>query len=283
MLFRSLALFGIHRIFTKGRNPQPNGKIEAYHRCLSLWFEARLRKQEVVDWVHLEQLFSAVIDHYQDHTNRETRTSPRALLAGAVSPRALPSGLVLDEAFLQPLGRLKAHRATGEVDLAGGRGKHLVPPELRGLRLELLADPDPAAPVFARDPGSGRLVRLEPARVHPKDAVPEPPRERWGKGLLQALHDNWRGKLRPVAEPGFGLTEVFALLSRACGRHVPGTDAEASLVQRSYQAIGPLPREACEAAFRAISAELGEGRPVKTYLDALARRVVPGTPRRRRP
>lgn len=279
----ALALLGVHRIFTKGRNPAPNGKIEAYHRCISIWFARRLKKQEIVDWIHLEQLFEAVIEYYQEHRNRETKSSPRALLAGAVSKRALPRGVTLDEAFLQPLGRLKAHRTTGEIDLAGGRGKYLVPEELRGLRLEILVDPDPASPVFARDPETDRLVRLERARVRPEDAVPETPRERWGHGVLQALYDNWRGKVRPVAEPGFGLTEVFALLSQACERHVPRTDAEASLVQRMYAAIGPFTRKAVETALAAITAELGKGRPVKTYLDALARRVVAGTPKRRRP
>jgi len=272
-----LALLGVHRIFSKGRNPQPNGKIEAYHRCLSLWFARRLKKQEVVDWIHLEQLFEAVIDHYQRHKNRETKAPPRELLAGAVSARALPPGVTLEEAFLQPWGTLKAHRTTGEVDLAHARGKHLAPAELRGRRLEILVDPDPALPVFARVPETDRLVRLERARVHPRDAdsAPPPPVERWGRGILQALYDNWRGKVRPVAEPGFGLPEVLTLLSQACGRRVPRTDAEAALVQRAYAAIGPFARKACEAAFAAITADLGRGRPVKTYLDALARRVVP--------
>jgi transposase InsO family protein len=112
----ALALLGIHRIFTKARNPPPNGKIEAYHRCISIWFARRLPKQEVQDWVHLEQLFLAVIEHYQSHENRETKTPPRDLLAGAVSTRPLPPGVTLDEAFLQPLGALKAHRTTGEID-----------------------------------------------------------------------------------------------------------------------------------------------------------------------
>jgi len=278
----ALALLGVHRIFTKGRNPPPNGKIEAYHRCISIWFARRLKKQEVVDWIHLEQLFEVVIEYYQAHTNRETKSPPRDLLAGAVSTRTLPPGVTLDEAFLQPLARLKAHRTTGEIDLAGGRGKHLVPSELRDRRLEVLVDPDPDRPVFARVPETGELVRLERARVHPRDAHPVPPRERWGRGILQALYDNWRGKERPVAEPGFGLPEVLALLSQACGRHVPRTDAEATLVQRFYAAIGPFTRKAVETALAAITADLGRGRPVKTYLDALARRVVPRSPTRRK-
>jgi hypothetical protein len=57
------------------------------------------------------------------------------------------------------------------------------------------------------------------------------------------------------------------------GRHVPHSDAEAALVQRTYQKIGPLPRAATEAAMRSIAVELGPRRPIKTYLDALCSRV----------
>jgi transposase InsO family protein len=271
---RSLAVLGVHRIPAKPKNPQVNGKIEAYHRCLSLWFARRLAKQVVVDWTHLEQLFEAVLDYYQGHRNREIRSAPRDLLAGRTSERSLPPGLVLQEAFLESLGQLKAHRTTGEVDLKGGRGKYLVPPDLRGERLEILADPDRNGPVYGRVTGRS-LFQLERAQVHPRDAKVEPqPGQRWGRGILQALYDNWRGKVRPIAEPGFGLTEVFDLLSRVTGRHVPRTDAEASLVQQLYSSIGPFTRKAVESAMSSIQTELGPGRPLKTYLDAMSRRVA---------
>jgi len=78
---------------------------------------------------------------------------------------------------------------------------------------------------------------------------------------------------RPQAEPGFGLPELYALLSKACGRHVPNSDVEAAVVQRVYQAIGPLPPEPTERAIAAIAQQLGPQRPVKTYLDALEQRV----------
>jgi hypothetical protein len=200
-------------------------------------------------------------------------------LAGVVSTRSLPPGVVLDEAFLQPYGSLKAHPSTGEVDLGKGRGKHIAPGDLRGSRIDIFIDPDPELPVFARLPGTRELVRLERARVHPRDAEPcapaATPSERWGRGILQALYDNWRGKVRPIAEPGFGLPEIFGLLSGICERAVPRTDAEASLVQRIYHAIGPFTRRAVEKALEAIEADIGRGRPLKTYLDLLVRRVVP--------
>lgn len=276
---RGLAVLGIHRVHTKPGNPQANGKIESYHHCLGLWFARRLKKQHVVDWEHLEQLFSAVIEYYQCHRNREIQASPREVLAGCVSSRPFPPGVALDEAFLESLGVLKAHPATGEVDLRGGRGKYIAPPDHRGRRLEILVDPEPDLPAFARVPATGQLVRLERAKVHPKDAgPPAPPRERWGRGALQALYDNWMGKVRPVAEPGFGLPEVFAILAAVCERPVPRTDGEATLVQRVIDQHGPFSRFAFQKAIDAILAELGRGRPVKTYLDALIERVVPGDP-----
>jgi len=109
---------------------------------------------------------------------------------------------------------------------------------------------------------------------------------RWGEGPLQTLYDAWQGKVRPVAEPGFGLPEIFTLLADATGRPVPRSDAEAALIQHAYRRRGPLPKRATEGAFRAIRRALGRGRPVQAYLDALAQRVTTApakpTPRPRR-
>ncbi|MBI5545702.1 MAG: hypothetical protein HY901_17580, partial [Deltaproteobacteria bacterium] len=95
-------------------------------------------------------------------------------------------------------------------------------------------------------------------------------------GPLQTLYDSWQGKPRPVAEPGFGLPEIFSLLSEAVGRVVPRSDDEAALVQRAYAAMGPLPRQATLTALDSIRRALGDRRPLKAYLDALAQRVRPG-------
>jgi len=120
--------------------------------------------------------------------------------------------------------------------------------------------------------------------VQPEAASPKPPSDpdRWGNGLLQKLHDQWHGKVRPVAEPGFGLPEIFKLLEEVSGRPVPATDSEAAMIQEAYRSIGPLARRPTEAAFKAIADDLGPKRPLKTYLDALARRVVPESPRKPR-
>ena len=90
--------------------------------------------------------------------------------------------------------------------------------------------------------------------------------------------DKFTGQSRPLGEPGFGLPEIYALLGEVTGRHVPATDAEATVIQRAYRDLGPLPRTPTEQALRTIASELGKDRPIRTYLDALRRRVIPQLP-----
>lgn len=268
-----LADMGAHRIWTKARNAPVRGKIEAYHRVLGGWFTERLRRQEVVDLVHLQQLLDGVIGSlYQPHTHRGIKVSPEEALAGRVSERTVPPSR-LHEAFLQEK-RKKAHPTTGEVELQGATW--LVPDALRGKRLLFLLDPTGDAPPLVVEPGTERRHPLRRAEVRPKDLEPSEPVERWGAGPLQTIYDDWAGKRRPQAEPGFGLPELYDLLAATVGRVVPRSEREAALVQRFYRAHGPLPRLATEAAFVAISADLGPRRALKSYLDALAARIRKG-------
>jgi len=268
-----LAQLGSHRISTKPRNPEANGKIEAYHRPLGLWFVKRLPKQDVVDFIHLQQLLDGIIyGLYQSHYHRELKQSPEEALAGRTSARHAPPTRLID-AFRQEK-RLKAHPKTGEVVLDGVT--YLVPDELRGQKLTFLSDPPREVPPLVQHPTSGDHLSLRRAAIKSDDldAIDNQHQEpRWGRGNLQAIYDNWQGKRRPLAEPGFGLPELYALLAKACGRHVPSSDAEAALVQRIYGDIGPLPQRATEQALASITRQLGPKRPVKTYLDALIQRV----------
>jgi transposase InsO family protein len=274
--FRSgLAQLGSHRIRVRPRNPEANGKIEAYHRVLVAWYSARLARQQVVDLEHLQMLLDAVIEViYQDHVHRQLRRSPRAALDGQCSPRRIAAAR-LEDAFREERV-LKAHPKTGEVQIAGAT--YLVAEHLRGQRLTFLVDPEPAVPPLCVEPGTGRTLALTRAAVRSEDHADSPTPERWGRGPLQALYDAWQGKRRPVAEPGFGLPEVFALLAEVVGRPVPRTDAEAALIQRRYRQMGPLPKRATEATLRALGKKLGKGRPIESYLDALAERVAPPVP-----
>lgn len=270
--FRSgLAQLGVHRIFVKSRNPEANGKIEAYHRTLALWFFKRLARQKVVDPQHLQHLLEAVVETlYQDHRHRGLACSPRRALADRLSPRRVGDPR-LDDAFRQER-TLKAHPKTGEVDLPDGTW--LVPDALRGRRLVFLLDPEKAVAPLVVDPGTARALPLTRAAVREGDRGAEaPPVHRWGEGALQVLLDAWQGNVRPVAEPGFGLPEILALLSDAAGRPVPRSDAEAALVQQAWRRIGPLPRRATEDAMAQVRRALGRGRPLQAYLDALAGRV----------
>lgn len=270
-----LAELGVHRIPTRAGNAPSRGKIEAYHRTIASAFARRLPSQVVVDLVHLQQLLDAVIHgYYQRRRHRTLKQSPEAALAGRVSARTVPPTRLVD-AFRQER-RLRAHRVTGEVDLPSATW--LVPAALRGQKLVFLVDPPGEAPPVVVD-AQGRRHPLRRAEVRSEDLPPKPAPEpeRWGDGPLQTLYDAWHGQRRPQAQPGFGLPEVYALLARAAGRHVPRTDAEAALVQRAWRAHGPLAKKPTETAFRALAKALGPGRPIKTYLDALLARI------RRRP
>jgi len=220
----------------------------------------------------LQQLLDGVLESvYLEHRHRGLKATPRAALGDRQSPRSVSRERLID-AFRERR-RLKAHPKTGEVDLAAA-GTFLVPAELRGQRLLFLVDPDPAVPPLVVEPGTERPLPVERAAIRPEDLPPAEPRpERWGPGHLQALHDAWQGKRRPVADPGFGLPELFRLLEETAGRPVPRSDAEAARIHRAYRDIGPLPRRATEAALRAIGQRLGTGRPIQSYLDALARAV----------
>jgi transposase InsO family protein len=272
-----LAQIGSHRIPTKARNAEARGKIEAYHRTLVLWFFGRLPHQRVVDLVHLQQLLDGVIcSLYQTHRHRGLAQSPEAALAGRVSNRSVPPTRLV-EAFAQKK-KLKAHPKTGEIVLDGTT--YLVPDELRGQKLVFYLDPPVEVPPRVEHPESAKLLPLrraavKPADLHHTDDASDD--RRWGAGNLQALYDSWQGKRRPVAEPGFGLPELYTLLGQATCRHVPQSDAEAALIQRIYRDIGPLPKDATETALAAITEQLGTKRPIKTYLDALAQRVADHT------
>lgn len=272
----ALADMGAHRIRIKPKSPEANGKIEAYHRIIVLWFTDRLPYQQVVDLVHLQQLLDGIIQSlYQLRRHRGIKVAPQDALGGRISPRVVPPTR-LYEAFRQECP-LKAHPKTGEVEIAGTT--YLVADELRGLNLTFLVDPPGEVPPVVIHPASGEPLPLRQAAIKPED-LPEETNEpaeseRWGAGPLQTLYDSWQGKRRPVAEPGFGLPELYALLGCLSGRHVPNTDAEAARIQRVYRQHGPWAKAATEQACAAIARQLGTARPIQTYLDALIARVEP--------
>lgn len=264
-----LAELGVHRIWTRAGNAPARGKIEAYHRTIES-FVQRLKQQSVVDLVHLQQLLDGfLLGYYQQRRHRGIRQTPEEALAGRVSARTVPPTRLVD-AFREER-RLRAHRVTGEVDLQGATW--IVPERLRGQRLVFLLDPPGEVPPVVVDPVTGKHLPLRRAEVRPEDVTPRAEPERWGEGPLQALYDAWTGRGRPQAQPGFGLPELYELLARVAGRHVPASDAEAARIQRVWRTHGPLARRPTEAALRQIGRALGPGRPIKAYLDALVARI----------
>jgi transposase InsO family protein len=270
---QGLAWLGVHRNRVIPRSPEWQGKIEAYHRCLDRWFVRELRTQQVVDLVHLQQLLEAMLALvYNRHHHREIGTTPEKKLANRISERRVsPSDL--ERCFL--LGIIaKSDPKTGEVRLPNGSFR-IPSKDYAGQRSRFLYHPvhEGRAVLVTRD---GREIELQSFSRKPLSTL-TPHVERRGTGQLQKLVDLWEGKERPNAQPGFGLPEVFAALSRLLGRDVPGSEREAHAVLAFYRKYGPLAREGFEAACARTRKSLGTGRPLSAWLDDLERQITSNT------
>lgn len=271
-----MAELGVHRIRSKARNASARGKIEAYHRIIASWFVRELRHQVVQGIEHLQDLLTGVLEGiYLDHRHRGIGKPPREALAGKISERRVSADRLL-EAFLVRT-RKKSHPKTGEVDL--GNRLFRVPAPMAGHKANFafdLVDPEIA---FVEKRG-GTLLPLDLAVHLVEDKAPSAPAR--GDGRLQALYDEVRGGIRPQAEAGFGLPEIFSLLAQHLGRRVPRDEAEARSIQDFYRTFGPLARTPTEAALAKIFTRLGNDRPLATYLAALAAKIQPPDERKRR-
>jgi len=262
---QGLAQLGIHRNAVKPRTPQWQGKIEAYHRSLNRWFVSELHAQVVVDLDHLQQLFDAWLALvYNRHHHRELATTPDKRLAGRLSDRRVSRSVLRRAFFVETIA--KTHPKTGEVRLPNGRFR--VPDPYAGQRHRFAYHPvHPHALLLTRE---GRELLLEPFTVKPLSAV-KPQAPKHGPGQLQKLLDRFAE--RPLAEPGFGLPEVFAALGKLVERSLPQSEREAHAVAAFYRNHGPLSREAFTAACARTHAALGPGRALSAYLQDLTRQI----------
>jgi len=265
-----IAQLGVHRNHVEPRSPEHQGKIEAYHRSLDRWFVQELRAQEVVDLEHLQELLDATITLlYNSHRHRVIHTTPEKRLAGEISARRISAEDLSLAFFLST--QATSHRKTGQVDLPNGSFR--VPLPFAGHRHVFRYEPVSDQRAVLLTPG-GREIELEPFEIKPlPPAHPPKNKERRGTGQLQKLVDVWRGKERPLAQPGFGLPEVFAHLGTLLERQVPEHEREAREILTFYRTHGPLPREPFERACRRTKDALGKGRPLAAYLEDLARQI----------
>jgi transposase InsO family protein len=262
---QGLAQLGIHRNAVKARTPEWQGKIEAYHRTLGRWFVAELRAQEVVDLAHLQQLFDAWLALvYNRHHHRELGTTPDKRLGARLSERRVPLTVLHRAFFVETSAR--AQPKTAEVQLPNGRFR--VPGAFAGTRQRFAYHP--VHPQAVLRTGEDRELALEPFTVRPLSAV-KPQAPKHGSGQLQKLLDRFAG--RPLAEPGFGLPEVFTELGKLLGRTPPESEREAHAVAAFYRTHGPMARDAFTAALARTEAALGPGRALSAYLADLTRQI----------
>ena len=268
-VFRTgLAILGVHRNWVKSRNPEAQGKIEAYHRFLKRWFVNELANQEVVDLAHLEALLQATIAlAYNRHHHRQIKMTPQQALAQRISTRQVGAA-ELAQAF-KVLISTKSDPTTGQVALANRLFR--VPARYAGRRCDFRYDPvdkhDAWLVIDDEHP-----IRLKPFTIK-RAFDDERAREKRGTGQLQKLLDLWQGKSRPNAQPGFGLPEVFRELARLLKRPVPIDQREAAAIEAFYRKNGPLPAEPFAQAIDRTADALGTSRALKAYLQYLERLV----------
>jgi transposase InsO family protein len=268
--FRSaLARLGVHRNHVKARNPQAQGLIEAYHKSLGRWFVNELTCQQVTSLEHLEQLLQATIDLlYNQHRHSVLRMSPADALAGRLSGRRVSECDLALALRLSHKGR--SHANTGLIELPGA-GTFRVPTRLAGQRALFRYEPHAGGQAVLVRADGDEIVLAPYTKLDPFAASPDPPQA--GTGQLQKILDVWRGASRPNAQPGFGLPEVFAALEPLLGHRVPLDEQEATLIHRFYAELGPLPRQPFLHALEITQESLGAARPLKKYLDHLARQI----------
>lgn len=263
-----LAQLGVHRNHVKAKNPEAQGRIEAYHRSLDRWFVQELRCQEVQSLAHLEQLLDATIERlYNRHYHTELKASPHDMLAGRRPERAVGAE-DLATAFWARHTKTP-HRKTGQVTLPNGT-TYRVPIRHAGKSCVFRYDPVEASDraELVRD-GAAPLA-LEP---YQRKRVAPPRADETGTGQLQKLLDLHRGMTRPNAQAGFGLPEVFRELGRLLDHCVPVDEQEAEAIRRFYAEFGPLPADPFRRAIDLTLKALGRGRPTANYLEHLARQI----------
>lgn len=268
-LFRqALAILGIRRINTKPRNPSAHGKIEAYHRSLDRWFIKELAHQPLRDMTHLQLLLDAMIDKlYHQHKHRELKQTPAAAFNNCISKRAV-SLQRLHEAFLDRQWLLP-ERKTGNVRLGGTLfnvpSQYLIPRR----KLQFAGDLVDPSMAYLVD-NSGKLVRLQPA-VRIVKQVAKPLDDTLPVGSLSPLMENYRGRILPRPVSGFGLPEIYQILSSALHRDIPATEAEGSLIITWLRRNGPFQPEQFTFALTTACKRIGDGRPLTSILDELER------------
>lgn len=276
-----LAILGVHRNWVKARNPQAQGKIEAYHRCLNRWFIHELPAQEVVDIEHLEALLQATIELvYNRHKHRQIKMTPAQALAQRISTRRV-SAADLAQAFKVAI-RAKSHPTTGEVNLPNGIFR--VPARYAGRRCDFRYDPvDQNDALLVID--DEHQIPLEPF-TKKRPFQDERTTPKCGTGQLQKVLDIYRGHVRPNAQPGFGLPEIFRELGVLIGRPVPVDQREATAIEAFFRKNGPFPADAFRAAVAKTGSALGPNRALKAYLqylDRLVQEQKPATDKERQP
>jgi hypothetical protein len=201
--------------------------------------------------------------------HRALKTSPEKRLAQRTSERRI-SEADLARAFYRHVSA-KSEKKTGHVRLENGI--YRVPRAFAGLTTHFLVDPLKPGKAFLVTK-TGQEIALPAAYTKPLPAPRIAELQSRGEGPLQVLLDLWRGTPRKNAEPAFGLPEVFLEISKLLDRTVPNSETEAIAILAFWRRLGPLARDPFKSACAQAKRILGEGRPLRAYLDDLERQIT---------
>ena len=193
--------------------------------------------------------------------------TPQQALAQRISTRQVAAA-ELAGAFKVSVSA-SSHPKTGQVALPNGLFR--VPGQYAGRKCDFRCDPvDKRDALLVID--DERQIRLKPFTIKRAFAQQQATEKR-GTGQLQKLLDLYQGRSRPIAQPGFGLPEVFREMGRLLKRAVPIDQSEATAIEAFYRKNGPLPAKPFAQAIDTAADALGAGRPLKAYLQYLERLI----------
>lgn len=266
-----LGVLGIRRLRTKPSNPAAHGKIEKTNQTFGSKFVLECKHRTFLDEAELDAFLHYCIQRYHQRKQRALGMTPEEAFKKMPNVARHVSVQDLHKAFLKPQTK-KLCRKTHHLEL---KGRYYAVPEdavPSNLRLRFLLDIETGQPYL--EYGAKGIVPLKSATRHPA-----PPRIVLDQRALEQapplkpLRQYREGRSLPLASRGFGLPEIYVLLSNALGRKVPCSELESDRIIGWLQVYGPFDAAAFQAALNKSLRKLGQGSCLADVLDDLTRLI----------
>lgn len=266
-----IAVLGVRRLDTRPANPAAHGKIEKTNQTMGGMFVLELKHRTFKNEDEAHAFLEHVIQRYHQRKQRTLGMTPEE--AFTQMPRATRHVSVQDlhKAFLMPRTK-KLCRKTHHLELKGVY--YTVPEDVvpNDRRLHFLLDMETGQPYL--EYGTQGIVPLKLATRHPAPTrIVLDPQALDQAPPLEPQRQSLHGRSLPQASRGFGLPEIYALLSQAIGRQVPYSDRESDLIVGWLKAYGPFDDAAFQAALNKSLRKLGTGTCLVDVIDDLTKQI----------